>query len=179
MSKNNFDRLYEELKNKFVFENALNTIKTLLLNPNATHEEYKKHLHLVELIEENEEEVMDSKLYNEVMGLLDTDKVSMDSLDFNRIQGTGEEILKDFYSKAKSMGYSVVRSRCRSYSKYTINTHTQSYEFQNFQEAKDFIDIRWASWSSKGRKKIFRVSSLAPAFISVCFCRSLRGGFNI
>ena len=59
---------------------ALNKIKTLLLNPDATEKEYKEHLPLVELIEEHEDDVKDSDLYMEVMELLDADKVSMDSL---------------------------------------------------------------------------------------------------
>ena len=141
MSKNNFDRLYEELKNKFVFENALNTIKTLLLNPNATHEDYKKHLHLVELIEEHEDEVKDSELYNEVVELLDTDKVSLDSI---------QTVLLEDLKKLKSSTPTEKQKEAGNYKKHKIKLKGRLITIENIAgSTRSNIDSDGKRWTTK------------------------------
>jgi len=67
---------------------ALENLKALLLNPNATEEDYKALLPDVEYIEEHEEEVEETDLYKEVIKLLDSGLVAMDNISlFDAVEG--------------------------------------------------------------------------------------------
>lgn len=52
--------------------------------------------------------------------------------------------IEEFYKKVKEMGYSVVRSKCKGCNKYTIN----SLDFENFNEASEFINSKYILFQS-------------------------------